>query len=186
MKVLNKPTKGALLIAKPFLGDPNFERGVVLLCEHNEEGSFGFVFNQRSGIFLADAIETTIYQDIPLYVGGPVEVDTLHLVHTRPDLIPGGKEVLPGVFWGGDFEQVKMLLNSDAISNHEIRFFIGYSGWDVGQIDFEIKSDSWIICDGNAQFLFSTPDGDFWRELLKSLGGNYRSIANYPIDPRLN
>jgi len=186
MPLSGNPSKGALLIAKPFLGDPNFERGVILLCEHNDQGSFGFVLNQVTDLFLGDVLEDTIYQDVPLHLGGPVEKNTLHFIHRRPDLISGGAEIMPDVFWGGDFEQVRTLLNINTLSVDDVRFFIGYSGWSGGQLENEIVQDSWIITQTKSEFLFTTPPADFWREILKNMGGEYRSIAHYPTDPRLN
>lgn len=111
MPSASKVSKGSLLIAKPFLGDPNFERGVILMCEHNEQGSFGFVLNQTTDLFLGDVLDETIYQDITLHLGGPVEKNTLHFIHRRPDLVTGGTEIMKDVYWGGDFENVKTLLN---------------------------------------------------------------------------
>lgn len=181
-----KVSKGSLLIAKPFLGDPNFERGVILMCEHNEQGSFGFVLNQTTDLFLGDVLDETIYQDITLHLGGPVEKNTLHFIHRRPDLVAGGTEIMKDVFWGGDFENVKTLLNLNTLKQEDVMFFIGYSGWSGGQLDDEIKQDSWIISSTTSDFLFSTPPVNFWREILRNMGGEYRSIAHYPIDPRLN
>jgi putative transcriptional regulator len=175
-----KVSKGSLLIAKPFLGDPNFERGVILMCEHNDQGSFGFVLNQTTDLFLGDVLDETIYQDITLHLGGPVEKNTLHFIHRRPDLVTGGTEIMKDVYWGGDFNNVKTLKQED------VMFFIGYSGWSGGQLDDEIKQDSWIISNTTSDFLFSTPSSNFWREILRNMGGEYRSIAHYPIDPRLN
>jgi putative transcriptional regulator len=179
-------SKGSLLIAKPFLGDPNFERGVIVMCEHNEEGSFGFVLNQTTDLFLGDVLEETIYQDITLHLGGPVEKNTLHFIHRRPDLISGGAEIMKNVYWGGDFTSVKTLLNLNTLHQDDVRFFIGYSGWSGGQLDEELSQDSWIVSNTTSDFLFTTPPGNFWREILRNMGGEYRSIAHYPIDPRLN
>ncbi|MGN7886269.1 YqgE/AlgH family protein [Dyadobacter sp. 22481] len=181
-----KVSKGSLLIAKPFLGDPNFERGVILMCEHNEHGSFGFVLNQTTDLFLGDVLDETIYQDITLHLGGPVEKNTLHFIHRRPDLVTGGTEIMKDLYWGGDFNVVKTLLNLNTLKQEDVMFFIGYSGWSGGQLDDEIKQDSWIISSTTSDFLFSTPPGNFWREILRNMGGEYRSIAHYPIDPRLN
>jgi putative transcriptional regulator len=186
MSSLSNAAKGVLLVANPYLGDPNFERGVILLCAHSSQGAFGFVLNQLTELFLGDVLDETIYQDIPLNLGGPVEKNTLHFIHRRPDLITGGDEITSGVFWGGDFEQVKLLLNVNRLGKEDIKFFIGYSGWGSGQLEGEIGEESWIITRSPAEFLFSTEPGDFWRNILKSMGGEFRSIAHYPTDPRLN
>jgi putative transcriptional regulator len=186
MSSLQNASKGSLLIAKPFLADPNFERGVILLCSHHEQGTFGFVMNQVTELFLGDVLEETIYQDIPLHLGGPVEKNTLHFIHRRPDLISGGDEVMDGVYWGGNFDQVKTLLNINTLKSDDVRFFIGYSGWSGGQLENEISEESWIITNTTSDFLFTVPPADFWREVLRNMGGEYRSIAHYPIDPRWN
>lgn len=186
MATVRTISKGKLLIAEPFLGDPNFDRGVVLLCDHNEFGSFGFVLNQLTDLMLGDVLEETIYQDIPLFLGGPVEKNTLHFIHSRPDLIEGSAEIMRGVYWGGDFEEVKTLLNLNRLTAAEVRFFIGYSGWGSGQLVEELEQKSWIVSETTAEFLFSTPPDHFWREVLRSMGGKYRSIAHYPTDPKLN
>lgn len=186
MASIKTVSKGKLLIAEPFLEDPNFDRGVILLCDHNTHGSFGFVLNQLTDLMLGDVLEETIYQDVPLFLGGPVEKNTLHFIHSRADLIEGSTEIVSGLYWGGDFEQVKSLLNLNRLSADEIRFFIGYSGWDSGQLGEELEQKSWIVTEANSQFVFSTPPKNFWREVLLSMGGKYKSIAHYPTDPSLN
>ncbi|TDB60851.1 YqgE/AlgH family protein [Arundinibacter roseus] len=186
MSSVEQVSKGSLLIAEPFLGDPNFNRSVVLLCDHNRLGSFGFVLNQTTDLMLGDVLEETIYQDVPLYLGGPVEKNTLHFIHRRPDLIEGGGEILDGIYWGGDFESVKTLLNINRLNQEDLRFFIGYSGWSGGQLQDELQQKSWYVTQGRSDFVFQTPTDGFWREVLKEMGGKYRSIAHYPTDPSLN
>ncbi|MFC0185872.1 YqgE/AlgH family protein [Pseudarcicella hirudinis] len=137
--------KGCLLISEPFLKDPNFERSVVLICDHNEQGSFGLVLNHKMSLHLDDVLEENIYPDIPLFAGGPVQPNTLHFIHNRPDVIEGGTEILEGLYWGGKFEDVKKLLNNGVLTAQDIRCFIGYSGWDSGQLAGELKQDSWIV-----------------------------------------
>ncbi|GAA4433500.1 YqgE/AlgH family protein [Ravibacter arvi] len=178
--------KGVFLIAEPFLSDPNFERSVIFLCEHSENGSLGFVVNHETNLFLGDVLEENIYEDIPLFLGGPVEKNTLHFLHCRPDLIPESIEVANGIFWGGDFETVKTQLNAFQLKPEEIRFFVGYSGWSGGQLSDEMQQKTWIVTPADREFLFATHPRNFWREVLKRMGGEYRSIAHYPIDPNLN
>ena len=176
-----------LLISEPFLGDPNFERSVVLMCEHEAGyGSFGLVLNQTSELKLDDVLDDNIYPDIPLFIGGPVQHNTLHYFHRRPDLIDGGVEIMDGLTWGGDFEQIKRLLNSSVLSPDDIRCFIGYSGWDEGQLNDELRQDSWMVSKTSSDFVFNTPVDQFWRSILKTMGGDFKVIANYPTDPRLN
>lgn len=180
-----KPSKGKLLIAEPFLGDPNFERSVVLLCEHNENGSFGFVLNQQTNLKLEDVIDD-VYADFPLFLGGPVEQNTLHFIHRLGDIIDGTIDIGNGLYWTGDFDSVRSLLNIGKIKENDIRLFIGYSGWSEGQLESEMKRNSWIVSETDANFIFDTPTDQFWRSVLKRMGGEYKVLSNYPTDPRLN
>jgi putative transcriptional regulator len=176
---------GKLLIAEPFLGDPNFERSVVLLCEHNKKGSFGLVLNQKTNLTLADVMDD-VYMDFPIYLGGPVEQNTLHFIHRLGNQVEGAIEIGNGIYWSGDFDNIKSLINIGVIKEQDIRLFVGYSGWGAGQIDNEMKRNSWIISETNANFIFDTPSDQFWRAILKSMGGEYKVLSNYPTDPRLN
>ncbi|MCY7350226.1 MAG: YqgE/AlgH family protein [Cytophagaceae bacterium] len=177
---------GDLLIAEPFLGDPNFERSVVLICEHNELGSFGLVWNQTVQLHLDDVLSDDIYPEVALYVGGPVEKNTLHFIHRRPDLISKSRLVAEGIYWGGDFDEIRQMLNLGTLSVTDIRFFIGYSGWSAGQLSDELKRDSWIVTPASGEALFDTPTDQFWRAVLRQMGGQYRVMSHYPTDPRLN
>ena len=177
---------GKLLIADPFLRDPNFMRSVVFICEHKDEGSFGFVLNRRYDQLIGDLIAGLETSTFPVYYGGPVQVDTIHYLHQRPDLIPGAVEVTDGIYWGGDFEIIIELLKDNLLTERDIRFFIGYSGWGEGQLDEEMKSKSWITGEGTRRLIFQVSADNAWKDALKQLGGDYIQLINYPIDPQLN
>lgn len=180
------PEKGRLLISEPFLPDPNFERTVVLLCEHNEEGSFGFVVNKPSILKVGEVIEDIKNIDEVVYVGGPVQQDTLHFIH-RNIGIEKSTPIRDSIHWGGSFESLMFLTDTRQISPSDIRFFLGYSGWGPGQLESELKEDSWIVCDFvTEQLLFETEPTDIWRKALTSMGGKFSVFSNYPVDPRLN
>jgi putative transcriptional regulator len=179
------PTKGTLLIAEPYLGDPHFERSVVLLCEHNEQGSFGFVLNQRSNLTLNDVLHEPTATDFPLYIGGPVEQNTLHYIHRVPN-IEDAVPITEDLYWSGDFEDITTKLNLGQLSENDIRFFVGYSGWSSGQLMNEIKHHSWMLAKSNAPLIFEFSDEQFWRSVLRKMGGEYKVKSNYPTDPRLN
>ncbi|WP_341226496.1 YqgE/AlgH family protein [uncultured Arcticibacterium sp.] len=185
MSEATKPTSGCLLIAEPFLGDPNFERSVILLCEHNTKGSFGLVLNQLSNLTLKDAIDDC-YVEIPLHVGGPVEHNTLHYIHRLGDLIPGSVNLGRNLYWSGDFETLKTLVNVGQVEEKDIRFFLGYSGWGEGQLDAEMNKNSWIVSDIDTDLIFDSKPEEFWRKILRGMGGSYKVMSNYPTDPRLN
>ena len=177
---------GILLIADPFLRDPNFMRSVVFMCEHKDEGSFGFVLNRKYDQFLGELITGLNDLEWPVYYGGPVQVDSIHFLHQSPHLIPGGVEVIDGIFWGGDFEMVIELIKTGELKKGDIRFFIGYSGWGQGQLDEEMKIKSWITGEGTRKLIFNVTIDSTWKEALKQLGGEYAQMVNYPIDPQLN
>jgi putative transcriptional regulator len=121
-----------------------------------------------------------------VYAGGPVQLDSLHFLHQYPDLISGGIEVFDGVYWGGNFETLQIHLKNNDISKNKIRFFLGYSGWTEGQLDMELKEDSWITARATRKIIFETNASDAWKESLNVLGGDYKMMANFPIDPQLN
>lgn len=185
-----KPKSGSLLIAEPFMKDPNFKRAVVLLCEHHEKGSFGLVFNRPLEANLSQVLpemeeETTAF-DIPLYYGGPCEQNTLHFVHTIPDL-PQAEKIHEGLYWGGDFNDLKDRIRLGEIEDNMIRFFVGYSGWSESQLEEELKRSDWIVDDiQKVKILFEDDPFILWQEVLKNKGGNYKMMSNFPVDPRLN
>ncbi|HEY9490245.1 MAG TPA: YqgE/AlgH family protein [Chryseosolibacter sp.] len=181
-----KPERGRLLISEPFLPDPNFERTVVLLCEHNEEGSFGFVLNKPSILKVSEVMEDLTDLENLVYVGGPVQQDTLHFIHRNASL-ENAVEIVESIYWGGSFENLTLLLETHQIATGDIRFFLGYSGWGPGQLDAELDQDSWIVCDYvSDQLLFDTGSEVMWRKALENMGGRFSMYSNYPVDPRLN
>jgi len=181
-----EPGPGILLIADPFLKDPNFLRTVVFLCEHKVEGSFGFVLNRKYENTLDELIPGLEEVKLPVFYGGPVQMDTIHFLHQYPDEIPGGEEVSKGIFWGGDFEMVVDMLKKGSIDPNKIRFFIGYSGWGDGQLSTEIQEHSWLTVAGNRKLVFHENYEDIWKDSLKQMGGDYEMMINFPIDPQLN
>jgi putative transcriptional regulator len=181
-----EPAQGILLIADPFLKDPNFLRTVVFVCEHNEEGSVGFVINRLYENTLDELLEELDGFKIPVYYGGPVQVTSIHFIHQYPEEIPGGQEVMKGVFWGGDFEAAVNMIKNQTINLSKIRFFIGYSGWSEGQLKEEIEEKSWLTVKANRKLTFHQNPEEIWRDALKHLGGDYEMMVHFPIDPQLN
>lgn len=181
-----KPERGSLLISEPYLPDPNFERTIILLCENNEEGSFGFVLNKPSLAAVSEVMDDIKDYNTPALVGGPVQQDTLHYIHRFPSL-EDSVEILPGIFWGGNFERLLFLLDTKQMPHKDIKFFLGYSGWTAGQLDEELKQDSWIVSDqASEELIFDTEHDSMWKKTLRIMGGRYSVYSNYPKDPRLN
>ena len=181
-----EPAQDILLIADPFLKDPNFMRTVVYMCRHSDEGSFGFVLNKIFNQTLDELIKGLDGIKIPVYYGGPVQTDTVHYIHQYPDLIPDCYKISDEIFWGGDFETVKMLLKNNQIDPEKIKFFIGYSGWEKDQLNNELTEKSWLTATATRNIVFNTPSDNVWKESLKHLGGKYEMLINFPIDPQLN
>ena len=184
---------GTLLLAKPFLGDPNFERTVVVLCRHDaEDGAFGLVINRQTELTLPDVLPAYAGPALPLGVGGPVQHNTLHYLHRLADLpdaiaiSPPGTAPGEAVYWGGDYEVLLEWLQTGRASGDDVRFFVGYSGWSGQQLEGEIAADTWVVKPHGAEKIFTFDPQELWRGVLLEMGGRYRVLANYPIDPSLN
>jgi putative transcriptional regulator len=180
---------GQLLLANPFLGDENFKRTVVLLVEHSSDGSLGFVLNRITGVRVVDALDglddTTPFAG-HLYLGGPVQLETLSFVHRLGPLADGAVRIGNGLYWGGDFERLKQMLREGRVEPDEVRFFMGYSGWGEGQLTTELTEKSWILHPANQASVFEPTPQHLWRNVLRSKGQEYAMMANFPEDPRLN
>jgi len=181
-----RPEKGRILISEPFLSDPYFKRTVILLCEHNEEGSFGFVLNRYLDMGITRIMKEFPDVETKVGVGGPVQNQNLFFLHTLGDKLEGSKEVLDGVFMGGNFDILKVMIESGQIDEKEVRFFVGYAGWSAEQLDQELKEKSWIVAPANKGSVMSTSTDSLWGDSLKRLGKKYAHLANFPENPRYN
>ena len=185
--ISEKLKKGCLLIAEPsIIGDLSFNRSVILLADHNDEGSVGFILNKPLKYKLRDLIPD-IDSDFKIYNGGPVEQDNLYFIHNVPELIPNSIEISNGIFWGGDFETTKELINNGEIKKKNIRFFLGYTGWDSEQLESEMQSNSWILSKNiYKKDILGKSSAHFWKEKILELGGDYLIWSNAPENPILN
>ncbi|MFT3933264.1 MAG: YqgE/AlgH family protein [Chitinophagaceae bacterium] len=181
-----EPGPGILLIADPFLKDPNFKRTVVFLCEHQDEGTFGFVLNRKYEYSLNELVNNAADITLPVYYGGPVQMDTIHFLHQYPEEIPGGTEILKGIYWGGDFEMALQMIRSGQADAARIRFFIGYSGWGEGQLKDELKEKSWLLAEATRKIVFPKEIAETWKDAIRLLGSEYEMLINFPTDPQLN
>ena len=181
-----KLNKGKLLIAEPsILNDSSFNRAIVLLTEHSSKNSVGFILNRQLQYTVKDLIPE-LNCDFPIYQGGPVEQDNLYFVHRVPNLIPDSIEVENGIFWGGNFDSLRSLLNEELISNSDIRFFLGYSGWSKNQLEDEMRQNSWFVSENDFDNIFSIKEENLWKNKLLQKGGDYKLWANAPSDFNLN
>jgi len=181
-----KPKKGRLLVAAPsILNDNSFNRAIVLLTEHTDTNAVGFILNKPLEYCINDLIPE-INCSFTIYQGGPVEQDNLYFIHRIPELLDKSIEVSNGVFWGGDFKQLKKLLNKGLLATSEIRFFLGYSGWNKDQLTEELQENSWFVAENDFENIFSNNEENLWKNKLLQKGGNYKLWANAPDDFNLN
>ena len=180
-----QPERGKFLISEPFIKDPAFGRSVILLVEKNELGTVGFVLNHKLNMTVSEVIDTLPINNT-IYQGGPVAHDSLHFLYKGNKPVRNSLKIMPGLYWGGDFNELASKIESGEIISEQLRFFIGYSGWDPGQLESEIDENTWIIAQADIKSIFNLSDEKLWNQTMKSLGGEYALLANSPLDPQLN
>jgi putative transcriptional regulator len=180
------PKKGRLLITEPFEESTYFNRAVILLCEHNEEGSFGFVMNNFIDVNLSD-FEGLPEFETKIGMGGPVSSKNLYYLHALGDRLSGSIQISDKIYAGGDFEQLKSLLAAGVIKEGEIRFFLGYSGWVDKQLEGELKQNAWLVSEiSDDAELMGLNQEKLWENYMKRQGGKYKAFAHFPKNPTLN
>jgi putative transcriptional regulator len=180
------PAAGRFLISEPFMYDPNFKRTVVLLAEHGKDGTVGFVLNRRLTLTINEIVEGVPFHEAPVFMGGPVEQNTLHYIHRLGNVLKGSQQIGENLYWGGQFETLVQMIGAGEIPAGDLIFFVGYSGWSAGQLDTELDRKSWIVAPENSGFVFQEDHEDLWRQILRTMGTKYEVLSNYPEDPRFN
>lgn len=179
--------KGAVLLAEPFMRDPNFKRSVIMLTEHTEkEGAVGFILNKPIKVKINDLIDDFPEIDSTVHFGGPVAPETLHYIHDAGDILDDSVKIGRGIYWGGDFEKLKFLISSKLIHTQNIKFFLGYSGWSSGQLLDEMEYGSWVITEMDANYAFKIKHRNLWSKVMKNKGGNFEVIGEMPDTSYLN
>lgn len=189
LKDLNKlkPGKGRLLLAEPFMEDPYFKRSVVLLTENNQkEGAFGFILNKVLDVTVNDVIKDFPDFYAPVYMGGPVQTDSLFYMHSQGEFIENSVKISENLYWSGNYEQLKQMIADQQIFPNEVKFFIGYSGWDFEQLKGEIEQESWIIAKNDYTTIQELNDDNLWHNMLQRMGGKFAQLSNFPENPSLN
>lgn len=181
-----EPVRGSVLLSEPFMDDPYFKRTVILLCEHNDEGSFGFVMNNYMDVDIDRIMPDLNGFTSRVSLGGPVKNSNLYYIHSLGDRIGGSLPITEHLYLGGDFEQLKVLAKTGQISDDDIRFFVGYSGWSGGQLRSELNNKSWFVTEADEPLLMDTTHNDLWNMMVSRLGRDYAHLANVPDDPSLN
>ena len=172
---------GKLLIAEPFMQDPHFKRSVVLVCDHHQEGTFGLILNKSLKINITELIHDFPAFESEVFYGGPVHKQSITFLHDVGHLLQDSIEVARGIYLGGDYEQLKFLIDTKMIHPHNIRFFLGCSGWGGGQLEDEMELSSWMVGAVDANYIFNGKRGaDLWQQVLQHKGDRYSIIAEIP------
>ncbi len=177
--------QGHLLIAPPYLADPNFRQTVVLLIQHDDEGAFGVVLNRPSGRSIADVWQAvrgdTCGCREEIHVGGPV-TGPLVVLHTEPHLAE--VQVAKDVYCSMTAERIETLVQSD---RKLVRFYAGYSGWGGGQLEGELATGSWLTVPADADMVFHTADDALWSRVVRRASGAVDlPPSEDDVDPSLN
>ncbi len=180
------PAGGCILVSQPSLNDRFFSRSVVMLADHGPDGSFGFIVNKPANVRLSKVTGEFGSFDTDLFLGGPVHVNNLFYVHSKGDLIKDSLKIIDGVFWGGDIEEIRDLIASGKLTEKDIRFYAGYSGWQPDQLDREMSEKSWIVMDGLNRYVFGSRPTGLWKKIVLTLGEEYAPWVNFPPDPNMN
>jgi putative transcriptional regulator len=181
------PSSGKLLLSEPSLRDFYFSRSVVLLIEHTlKEGTVGLILNKPINLLMKEVVKEFPTSDFPLFLGGPVHPDRLFYLHTLGERVTGSIEVIKGLYWGGEIDKLMNLIDLKMVTPKEVRFFIGYSGWEPKQLDREMKEESWIVTQATLKTIMAGKPEKLWSKMIKEMGYDYAIWSNFPPDPVLN
>jgi len=181
--------KGSLLIANPVLPDPNFSRTVILLCDHDDQGSFGLVINRSTQLKAPDLflnINILKSYNEKIYLGGPVSQSMVFFLCRSPSAAGKLDEICSGVYLGSNLETLESLYSSLENPEQDIRFYLGYSGWSGGQLAEEMEQNSWLVQRANEQFIFLDSESLIWPKAVNSLGKKYQYLTKAPVNPQWN
>ena len=177
--------KGSLLISPPLTEDNFFNNSVIFLAHHSYDSVVGFIINKPIEVKINDLTENFPNIEVKVYFGGPVDTDNLYFIYRAPYKIDGSVHIVSDLYWGGNLEQIKNLLNNGILGIDDIRFFLGYSGWDYNQLRDEIKNQSWVI-DEFEDCLFDMDVSKLWEDRLCLKENKYKLWVNAPKDISLN
>lgn len=177
------PKQGDILISEPLMNDFHFGRSVVLLVDHSEaDGTFGIIVNKKLDVSVNQIVDDFPDFDAPVYLGGPVADDQIFFMHTLGDLIPDSCEIMDGLYWGGDNKVLDTLIATGIANEDNVRFFLGYSGWESGQLVGELVRNSWLVSQVSTEELLATPTDKMWDSYVRQLGKDYEMWRRFPVN----
>jgi len=182
-----KAVQGCVLLSDPFTQDPYFSRSAILLCRHNKKETFGFVLTNYIEIDLHKLDENMPEIITKISFGGPVEKDNLFYIHSFGKEIEGAEKIMDTLYFGGDYEMLFELIKAEPKRINQVRFFIGYAGWDFEQLNNEMKDHSWIaVTNISEKEILSTSSDHFWKDCMTKQGSKFEMISNFPLNPNEN
>lgn len=181
-----KVSIGDVLISEPFLNDFYFRRSAILIVDHNDEGSFGVIINKRLNVPFNDIVRGFPEFKADVYLGGPVETDRLFFIHTIGEIIPDSHKIMSGLYWSSNINALKAMIKNDLIKPHELRFYVGYAGWDSGQIRKELEANTWVVGKFSSKEILHTMPGKMWSTFVNKLGKKYILWNKFPVNPSDN
>lgn len=184
---------GRLLVALPALDDPNFERAVVLVLEHDDDGALGLVLNRPTTTPIDEVLQgwsALAAKPANLYGGGPVEPSAVvGLAVARPRAGAGpGATGAAGVAITGRIRTVDPTGDPGLLAGEveRARIFAGYAGWAPGQLEAELAQDAWLVVDARSDDVVSEEPEELWHTVMGRQEGSAKLMATFPDDPRLN
>jgi putative transcriptional regulator len=177
---------GHLLLSEPFNPEPTFRRSVILISQHDKRGSIGFILNKPTHLRIHEALEDFPEFNALVYWGGAVNYESVFYVHKLGDRLPGSVEIIKGIYWGGDYKTLKLLVDNGEVNPEEIRFVAGYSAWNPEKLELEINQENWWVTEADKQKIFDEKPDEVWGNILKEMGHVYGVMNNFPEDPCIN
>ena len=176
-----EPKQGKILISEPLMNDFHFGRSVILLIDHVEsEGSFGVIINKKLNAGVSQIVDDFPDFEGTAYLGGPVSDSQLFFIHTLGELIPESIPIIDGLYWGGDVETFKTLIATGIANEENTRFYLGYAGWDSGQLVDELVRNTWLVSDITVDQYLNTPPELMWSSFVQKLGKSYEMWNRFP------
>jgi len=179
--------KGTFMIATPDIDTGMFFRGVILICEHNVNGSFGLVINKKLDLELPHEIinlDNLSNPNISIRAGGPIQTNQMMLLHTSEKVPDQTLQVCDGVYLGGDLEFLQGAITD--LEGPNIHLCFGYSGWGAGQLEREFLDGGWYVYPSSKHHIFDIQPDKLWQTLLREMGGKYATLSMIPEDLTLN
>lgn len=174
--------KGQLLLDSGELRGSFFQRTVILICQHDDEGAFGLVLNRATGSKVGEMIVADlpdVLKEEPLFLGGPVQPTALSFLHSDSFLVDAN--VMPNLSLGHSLDTL-MDMGESFSATRKIKLFAGYAGWGPGQLEDEMKRKAWLTHPATLDLVFGGDTSQLWQSILSKKGWQYRILSQGPDD----